>query len=92
MPRLTALPLILLALAGCAEVAPDAPLLLTQAQIADRTRGAADATRGAQAADELAWRAARLRARAAQLRAGNADAAEREDLLRRAQLLEAQQP
>lgn len=91
MPRLPALPLLLLALAGCAEVAADAPALLTRDEIADRTMNAADTARGTQAADELGYRAAQLRARAARLRHNDRDAAERAELLRRAQVLEAHQ-
>lgn len=89
------LPLALAAFCGltaCGTVAPDAPRLLSGPEIAARTAGAADSARGQQAADELAYRADRLRARAAQLRRQtDTTTAEEQELLRRAQALQAQQ-
>lgn len=95
MTRIPALPLTLaalIALAGCGTVAPEAPALLTEAEIGARAAGSEDSARGAAAAQGLAWRASALRVRAAQLRRANVTSAEDVELLRRAAALQREQP
>lgn len=95
MTRIPALPLtlaVLIALAGCGTVAPEAPALLTEAEIQARAASIGDPARGEAAARTVAWRAASLRARAAQLRRANVTSAEDLELLRRAAALQREQP
>ena len=70
MRRAPALPLlaVVVALAGCGTVAPDAPSLLSRDELAARAVMAGDDSQGAQVANALTWRAAALRTRAERLR------------------------
>lgn len=75
-------------LAGCGgPVAPDAPALLSRAEVDAAIVEASQTSVGAQATSDLALRAASLRARSAGIRRSDLTEAERRRLLRRAQEL-----